>query len=362
MGISIGIVGLPNVGKSSLFNALVAQNKAYVAEFPFSTIDPNIANVFISDRRLIQIAKTVQAAYHLNQPPKMVPASLKIVDIAGLVKGAHQGKGLGNQFLGHIREVDAIVHVLGFFKASNNAVLPEQSWDIVQTELLLADLATLQKQTEPKNRSDKEVLFRWQVVQKLKKAVMQAIPVRNICLSKEEEKAIKSLGLLTAKPVLVVLNLDEQKIEAGKRLEKEYAKKLRLSDRQVMSIAVKTEAELVQMPQSQQKEYRQMLGMEEAVLDRLFASLLNILNLSTFYTCNTKEAHAWLVRDDTTVKDAAGLVHSDFREKFIKAEAVGYKDFVKAGGWRKVRDLGLSRLEGKDCLVQDGDVLEFKIA
>jgi len=318
----IGIVGLPNVGKSTLFNALLKRQVAYVANFPFATIEPNIGVVPVPDSRLAVLADVVKTN-------KVVPATVKFVDIAGLVKGASQGEGLGNKFLSHIREVDAVCHVVRAFSDENiireGAVDPKSDFEVVKTELDLADLEMLERHEKKKNPDE------------------QALP------------------LLAKKPILVVLNVDEKDLSKASELEEKFALGLGLDKEAVIAICAKTEADLAGLSEDEQKEYLKELGVSESGLEKLITRAFEILGLQTFLTAGEIEARAWTIKKETKAPEAAGVIHTDFIKHFIKADVIYWQDFVKAGGWVKARELGKVRQEGREYIMREGDVVEFKV-
>ncbi|MFH1186951.1 MAG: redox-regulated ATPase YchF [Candidatus Levyibacteriota bacterium] len=349
--LNIGIIGLPNVGKSTLFNALLKKQSAFVANYPFATIEPNIGIVPVPDNRLNILQEVINKSTGVNPP--IFPAIVKFVDIAGLVKGAAKGEGLGNKFLSHIREVDVIFQVVRHFKTSNvhhitGAPNPENDLQIINMELIFADLQTLEKQIGPKKIATKEELIRWEGIKKLKDGLNKEILVKDIELTKEERKQTKELQLLTAKPMMIVANVDEEDL-------KKYF------DKDVIAISAKTESELAQLSEEEQKDYLSELGLDEPGLERIIKKGYALLNLISFLTAREKEVRAWTIEKGITAVDAAGTIHTDFSKKFIKAEVVSFRDFVENNGWKKSRDAGKSRFEGKTYIVKDGDVIEFKI-
>jgi len=364
MSLSVGIVGLPNAGKSTLFNALLKKQQALVASYPFTTIEPNVGIVPVRDERLEKVAEVVEESEGLKNLP-VIPATVKFIDIAGLVAGAHKGEGLGNQFLAHIREATAICHVLRLFEDPN---VPKEGSDpigdfkVVETELKLADLATLEKQVEPKGTKDKEAQIRWNVTVKLRQALEKEIPAREVECDKKEQEVRQALSLLTAKPMLIALNIGEKDLARAKDIEKYYAPKLGLSDKQVIAICAKLEAELASLEDKEQSIYRSEYAIKESGLERLAKKAYASLGLISFFTTTgLKEVRAWTIKQGTNAKEAGGIIHSDFEERFIKADVISFASFVSAGGWRAAREQGKVRSEGKDYVVQDGDVVEFKI-
>ena len=353
MNLNVGIVGLPNVGKSTLFNALLKKQQAFVANYPFATIEPNIGVVPVPDKRLNKLAGITKEEHKMISLPPQVPATVSFVDIAGLVKGASQGEGLGNKFLSHVRECDAICQVIRYFTDTeithvNGLTDPQSDLEIVNTELILADLQTLENQKEPKKNVTKEDLLRWEAVEKLKTALNQGKLAKDVKLSDEEKEAAKSLQLLTMKPMFIVANVDEN------ALEDKYQEN-------TIPVCAKTESELSELSLDEQKDYLKSLGLAESGLERVIKEGYKILNLISFLTAGEKEVRAWTVRRGSTALLASGTIHTDFMKKFIKAEVVSYEDFVQFNGWKVSREHGKARLEGRDYIVKDGDIVEFKI-
>jgi len=364
MGLSVGIVGLPNVGKSTLFNALLKRQQAYVANFPFATIEPNIGVVPVPDNRLKKLAEIIKESENLDRLPPEVPSTVEFLDIAGLIAGAHKGEGLGNKFLSHIRETDAICHVVRAFSDSDivkeGSIDPKSDLITIETELKLADIQTLEKQKDPGNTPNKELQAWWKVVVKLKEEVGKGIPAREVQLSEEERKIAKQLSLLTAKPVLVVLNVDESDLKEANKLELKFAQELELHSSQVIAISAKIESELSALSDTDQKNYLDDLGIKESGLERLIKKAFETLGLISFLTAGEKEVRAWTIRRGDTSVLASGVIHTDFMQKFIKADVCDYDDFVQYG-WKKSREEGKVRSEGRDYIMKDGDVVEFKI-
>jgi hypothetical protein len=351
--LSIGIVGLPNVGKSTLFNALLKKQTAFVANYPFATIEPNVGIVPVPDERLTKLAEITKEEHKMSYLPPIIPATVSFVDIAGLVKGASQGEGLGNKFLSHIREVDAICQVVRYFKDTNvvrsdSSTDAKNDFEVVNAELILADLETLVKQQEPRKNVTKEDLHRWSAVGKLKTELNQGKLAKDVDLTQEEKFAAKSLQLLTAKPMFTIANVDEED------LKETYPE-------DTIAVCAKTEDELAALSQEEQKDYLKSLGVEQSGLERIIKEGYKILNLISFLTCGEKEVRAWTIKKGFTALLSAGEIHTDFMEKFIKAEVISYSDFVENNGWKGNREHGKARFEGKDYLVKDGDVIEFKI-
>ncbi|MBU1326764.1 redox-regulated ATPase YchF [Patescibacteria group bacterium] len=359
MNLKVGIIGLPNAGKSTLFNALLKKQVADVAPYPFCTIEPNIGVVPVPDARLEDLAKVVEATE--GTKPPIVPAVVEFVDIAGLVKGASQGEGLGNKFLSHIREVHLIVNVLRFFEdpsvvhvAGEVDVLRDK--EIIETELILADLQTINKQIEPKMNTTKEERAGWEVIRKLKEGLNAGNPASAIITDPDERKLLRELNLLTMKPVLYVANVSElQMTEQGNN-------NVTIEQLQpAITVCAKTEFELASLPENEQKEYLQELGLSVAALDRMIQKAYEMLGLISFLTARVKEVRAWTVERGVQALQAAGVIHTDFEKKFIKADVVDFSDFVSLMGWQKCREEGEVRSEGRGYQIQDGDVIEFKI-
>lgn len=363
MSLSIGIVGLPNVGKSTLFNALLKKQQAYVANFPFATIEPNIGIVPVPDSRLQELQSVV--SHQTSVTPPIVPATVEFVDIAGLIAGAHKGEGLGNKFLAHIREVDAICHVVRVFPdediVKEGSVDPKRDLEIIETELAMADFETLEKQKDPGGTPDPEIQKRWQVVGKLKDVVSGGKAARTIVLPDEEEKIKKELSLLTSKPILIVLNVSEEDLKNADKLEEEYAVLFGVEKNQIVAICARTESELAGMNEEDQVAYLKDLGVEKSGLERLIKKGFETLGLITFLTAGEKEVRAWTLPAGWSAVRASSVIHTDFENKFIKADICSFDDFVNAPGWKMAREKGRVRSEGRDYVMHDGDVVEFKI-
>jgi hypothetical protein len=365
MNLSVGIVGLPNVGKSTLFNALLKRQQAYVANFPFATIEPNVGVVPVPDERLAVLSKIVKDSFSMDHTPPQVPATVEFLDIAGLVKGASQGVGLGNKFLSHIREVSAICYVLRAFDDQNiireGSVDPKVDLEVLQTELALADLQTLDKQKDPGNSSDKWLKKRWEIIQKLKGVLSNVSIIRETRLDEDEAKVSKELGLLSFKPTLIVLNVDEKDLPRAADIEAMFAKEAGVSHHQVVAISAKIESELSSLDDADQRRYLDDLGVKHFGLERLIKKAFFSLGLITFLTAGEKEVRAWTIRNGVNAQEAAGEIHTDFFKSFIRADVCDFDDFVKCGGWKNAREAGKVRSEGRDYIVKDGDVIEFKI-
>lgn len=357
MNLSIGIVGLPNVGKSTLFNALLKKQVAYAANYPFATIEPNVGVVEVPDPRLAVLAKIVNTQ-------KIVPAIVEFYDIAGLVRGASKGEGLGNQFLSHIREVAAIVHVVRLFEDGDvihvaNKVDPADDIATVETELILADLATLGKQREPRANASKDEQYAWGTIELLKQKLNEGIPARQVTLDTDQHKALGQLNLLTMKPVLYIFNVSEKQLE-NKEETKNVIQGI-IKNENYLYLNAKLENEIVVLSPEEQTEYLSNFGLFETGLNRLAQKAYELLNLISFLTAGELEARAWTIEKGTTAPQAAGVIHTDFEKHFIKADVVAYSDFVEAGGWVKARELGRVMIMGRDYVMKDGDVVEFKV-
>ncbi len=363
MGFRCGIVGLPNVGKSTLFNALTETQAAQAANYPFCTIEPNVGQVAVPDPRLEQIAEIAGSQ-------KIIETQLAFVDIAGLVKGASQGEGLGNQFLGNIREVDAIVHVLRCFEDDDiqhvaNKVDPLADAEVVETELLLADLESLEKRVPAAqkrgNAGDKESKVIASVLGQALELLREGKPARLTEPKDDEEARVFSQAqLLTAKPVLYVCNVAEEDAATGNELSEKVFAKAKEENAQAVVVSAAIEAELVGMEQEDRKEFLAELGLDETGLARVIRAGYELLGLQTFFTCGPKEARAWTVAKGAKAPQAAGEIHTDFERGFIRAETIAFNDYVEFKGEAGARDAGRLRQEGKEYLVQDGDVMMFK--
>lgn len=368
MNLSVGIVGLPNVGKSTLFNALLRKQQAFAANYPFATIDPNIGVVPVPDERLSGLAETVKNYENMDSLPPEVPATVEFVDIAGLIAGAHKGEGLGNKFLSHIRETDAVCHVVRAFESeeivrheSAPDINPKRDLEIVETELALADLQTIEKQREPKGNAVREERERWEVVKKIRPVLERGGVARDASLDEDEFKIAKGLGLLTLKPILVVLNVAESELMNTVGIEEDFAAELGLESDQVIAICAQTEEQLAALSEEEAREYLKDLGVADSGLSRIIKSAFSTLGLITFLTAGEKEVRAWTIKDGTNAQNAAGVIHNDFIKKFIKADVVDFESFVDFKGWKNCRENGKVRSEGREYIIRDGDVIEFKI-
>jgi GTP-binding protein YchF len=361
----LGIVGLPNVGKSTLFNALTSA-RALVANYPFATIEPNTGIVQVPDPRLAVLAGIVQ-------PERTVPAAVEFVDIAGLVKGASEGEGLGNQFLANIREVDAIVHVVRCFEDDDiqhvmGPVDPVRDREVINIELGLADLATVEKRLDKTTRAARSGDPQAKQEQRLLEAVRDALaagrPARVVEPTPEEAATYRGFNLLTSKPVLYAANVAENELVGGNRhVEALRAALDRDAERaEVVTFSAKVEAELAELAPEDRAEFLESLGVRESGLDRLAHAAYHLLGLRSYFTAGEKEVRAWTIHQGDKAPAAAGVIHSDFEKGFIRAETVAYDDFVRVGGWKTAREQGLSRAEGREYVVQDGDVLLFRFS
>ncbi|OGG34662.1 redox-regulated ATPase YchF [Candidatus Gottesmanbacteria bacterium RIFOXYB1_FULL_47_11] len=351
MNLKIGIVGLANVGKSTLFNALLKKQQALAANYPFATIEPNIGVVPVPDFRLQKLAEVTRTEEKMDKLPPIKPATVEFVDIAGLVKGAAEGEGLGNKFLSHVREMDIICHVVRFFPDPNivhvaGAVDPVRDREIVETELALADLQTLAKQAEPKQTATKEERVRWGVIEKLKEGLNNGKLARDVITDPGLRSAIHDLQLLTMKPMMYVANVAENQLNEKNAM---------------LAICAETESQLAGLSEAEQKEYLKSLGLEKSGLDRLIQKAYEMLGLISFLTTGVIESRAWTIENGMKAPTAAGVIHTDFEKKFIKADCVAFDDFIALGGWKTSREEGKVRSEGKEYVMRDGDVVEFKV-
>ncbi|HEX5600494.1 MAG TPA: redox-regulated ATPase YchF [Hyphomicrobiaceae bacterium] len=364
MGFKCGIVGLPNVGKSTLFNALTQTAAAEAANYPFCTIEPNVGEVGVPDPRLEKLAAIAKSA-------QTIPTRLTFVDIAGLVRGASKGEGLGNQFLAHIREVDAVAYVLRCFEDPDIAhvegrIDPLGDADVVETELMLADLESLERRRIPLEKKaksgEKEAKLQLAVIDKALALLRDGKPARLAELTAEEEPLFKQLQLLTAKPVLYVCNVDEASAASGNDYSRLVEERAKAEGAGCVVISAKIEAELAGLSPEDRQAYLAELGLEEPGLNRLIREGYRLLGLITYFTVGPKETRAWTVPAGTKAPKAAGVIHTDFEKGFIRAETIAYDDFIAYGGEAGAREAGKMRLEGKDYVVKDGDVLHFRFA
>lgn len=356
-----GIVGLPNVGKSTLFNALVANAKAEAANFPFCTIEPNVGVVAVPDERLNVLGK-------ISKSVQIIPARVEFVDIAGLVKGASQGEGLGNQFLSHIREVDAIVHVVRCFENDDiihvaGSVDPARDIETINLELGLADLAQIERRierTKKQARTSKEAQFELTVLEKLAAALNEGKSVRQVSLTEEEAAVIKLLGLLTSKPIIYAANVSEDELATGNEFVEKVRQIAATENAQVVVVSAQVEAELIELSEEERADFLTSLGVEEGGLKSLIRATYTLLGLRTYFTSGEKETRAWTIKAGMLAPQAAGVIHSDFERGFIRAETVAYDDLVAAGSMAAAKEKGLVRSEGKDYVVKEGDVMLFR--
>ena len=361
MGFRCGIVGLPNVGKSTLFNALTRTAAAQAANFPFCTIEPNVGEVSVPDQRLDRLAEIAQSK-------QVIPARLTFVDIAGLVKGASKGEGLGNQFLANIREVDAIAHVLRCFEDDDithvdGRVDPVSDAETIETELMLADLESIDKRLQGLARKtrggDKEAVDQDRLLRLAKAAIEADKPARTIEIAEDDEKTWRVLGLLTAKPVLYVCNVEESAAATGNAHSARVAEMAEAQGAAHVIISAAIEEEISQLDDEERAEFLADLDLETSGLDRMIAAGYGLLGLITYFTAGPKEARAWTIADGTLAPQAAGVIHGDFERGFIRAETIGYDDYVALGGEQAAKEAGKMRAEGKGYRVLDGDVLHF---
>ena len=364
MGFKCGIVGLPNVGKSTLFNALTKTAAAQAANYPFCTIEPNTGEVAVPDGRLGKIAEIAKSK-------EVIPTRISFVDIAGLVRGASKGEGLGNQFLANIREVDAIVHVLRCFEDDDithveGKIDPVADADTIETELMLADLESLERRAEQTRKRatgrEKDALLILPMMEKALELLQNGKPARLLLdgIAAEDLRLLQSLNLLTSKPVLYVCNVDEAHAASGNEQTAAIAEMAAQQNAQTVIISAEIESQLAQLDAEEAIEFLSELGLEEAGLDRLIRAGYTLLDLITFFTAGPKEARAWTVKRGAKAPQAAGVIHTDFERGFIRAQTIAYDDFVACGGEVGARDAGKARDEGKEYVVQDGDVMLFK--
>ncbi len=361
MGFKMGIVGLPNVGKSTLFNALTRTAAAQAANFPFCTIEPNVGEVSVPDARLDKLAEIAQSK-------QVIPTRMTFVDIAGLVKGASKGEGLGNQFLANIREVDAIAHVLRCFEDGDvshveGRVDPVADAETIETELMLADLESIEKRLQNIVRKvrggDKEAVQQQRLMEAAKAALEDGQPARTVDVDDEDLKAWKMLQLLTTKPVLYVCNVAEAEAATGNAHSAAVAEMARAQGNAHVIISAQIEEELAQLDPDEAEMFLDEMGLAEAGLDRLIRAGFTLLHLQTYFTAGPKEARAWTIKEGATAPQAAGVIHGDFEKGFIRAETIAYDDYVGLGGEQPAKEAGKMRAEGKAYVVQDGDVMHF---
>ena len=355
MGFKCGIVGLPNVGKSTLFNALTSSKNAQAENFPFCTIDPNIGIVDVPDTRLNNLSV-------ISKSSKKINANITFVDIAGLVKGASKGEGLGNKFLSHIREVDAIVHLVRCFDSENiqhvnKKIDPIHDLETIKTEILLADIKQIEKKLEKnakKKLTEKQIKLLNEILARLNEAVSF-----DISYDSESKKFLTEIGLISNKPYIIVCNVDEQSVRDGNNYTKLLKEKY--SNQKFVSICADIESQIIDLKPDERENYMKNIGLEKTGLDKLITSGYDLLNLNTFFTSGPKETRAWTIKKNTAAQKAAGVIHSDFEKNFIRAEVVSYNDFEKYGGFEKAKENGKLRVEGKNYFINDGDVLIFRV-
>ena len=362
MGFRCGIVGLPNVGKSTLFNALTETQAAQAANYPFCTIEPNVGQVAVPDERLERLAEISKSA-------KIIPTQLAFVDIAGLVKGASKGEGLGNQFLGNIREVDAVVHVLRCFVDDDithvsGKIDPLADFEVVETELMLADMDSLEKRKQNVEKKakggDKDAVQTLELIKLALEQLNAGKPARRAKIAAEDQKAWKMLQLLTSKPVFYICNVDENSAATGNKFSDAVVAHAKTEGSAAVVISAKIESETAVLSDDEQKEFLDSLGLEEPGLNRVIRAGYELLGLQTYFTVGPKEARAWTIKKGTTAPQAAGVIHGDFEKGFIKAETIAYADYVKFNGESGAKENGKARQEGKEYVVQDGDVMHFR--
>ena len=354
MGFKCGIVGLPNVGKSTLFNALTSSKKAQAANFPFCTIDPNIGIVDVPDKRLARLSE-------LSKSKKIINANITFVDIAGLVKGASKGEGLGNKFLSHIREVDAIVHLVRCFDSENiqhvnKNIDPINDLETIKTEILLADINQIEKKLEKnakKKLTDKQIQF-------LKEALKKLSQNKSLGDSNDDDKKfLKEVGLISIKPYIIVCNVDEKSVKNGNNYT-ELIKKKFLNEKFIV-ICADIESQIIDLKPDERENYMKNIGLEKSGLNKLISTGYDLLSLKTFFTSGPEESRAWTIKENTEAQKAAGVIHSDFEKNFIRAEVVNFSDFERYGSFEKAKENGKLKVEGKNYLVKDGDVLFFRV-
>ena len=362
MGFKCGIVGLPNVGKSTLFNALTETSSAEAANYPFCTIEPNSGIVSVPDKRLTSLSELVQSQ-------KVIPAQMQFVDIAGLVSGASKGEGLGNKFLSHIRETDAIIHVVRCFENTDithveNSINPLRDSEIIDTELMLADLESLERQTQNISKkvksNDSDAKNDLDLMKKLSRFLSDGIPIRLVDLTDEEIKKLKTFNLLTSKPVLYACNVNEDDAAKGNDFTKKIFDKAKTENCDAIIISGSIESEIAMLDETERQEFLKDLNLKESGLNRLIRTGFNLLDLITFFTVGPKETRAWTIKNNSTAPEAAGIIHTDFQKGFIRAETISYDDYLNFKSEQAVKDAGRMRVEGANYIVKDGDVFHFR--
>ena len=362
MGFKCGIIGLPNVGKSTLFNALTESNKAEAANYPFATIEPNVGRVAVPDDRLDVLGK-------IGKSEKIIPSYMDFVDIAGLVKGASQGEGLGNKFLGHIREVDAIAHVVRCFNDENithvsNTVDPLNDIETINTELQLADIETLEAKKnslEKKSKQgDKEILNQINIIEKIIENLNDLSSLQNNEFTEEENEFVKSLNIIAIKPMLYICNVDEESVQNGNEMSQKVSDYAHKKNHNAVIVSASIESQIAELEDNEEKlEMIKEMGLSETTLSKVIKSGYNLLNLINYFTCGPKETRSWTIDKNTLAPQAAGKIHTDFEKGFIRAETIAYQDFIEFNGESGSRDAGKLRQEGKDYIVKNGDVMHF---
>ena len=362
MGFKCGIVGLPNVGKSTLFNALTESNNAEAANYPFATIEPNIGRVPVPDKRLLELNK-------ISKSIKMIPTFIDFVDIAGLVKGASKGEGLGNKFLSHVKEVDAIAHVVRCFDDENithvsSSINPEDDIDIIETELILADLQTLENKINAISKQikggDKKYKEEAELIKKIQDKLNNNESIKNMDIPDELKDFTNSLNLISNKPMLFICNVDEKSIINGNKYSEIVKKKASKESNKVVIVSAAIESQIAEFKEEKDKvELLKDIGLTETTLSKVIVAGYSLLNLNTFFTSGPKESRAWTIKKNSTAPEAAGKIHTDFKKGFIKAETISYEDFIKYNGEVNCRNEGKLRQEGREYIVKDGDIFHF---